>query len=46
MGLNQWRNTDTIIDWFKGVRNKHLCKFAAFDIKELARVAMQLLNNT
>ena len=34
MGLNQWRNTDTIIDWFKGVRNKHLCKFAAFDIKE------------
>ena len=34
MGLNQWRNTDTIIDWFKGVRNKHLRKFVAFDIKE------------
>ena len=34
MGLNQWRNTDTVIDWFKGIRNKHLCKFIIFDIKE------------
>ena len=33
MDLNQWRNTDTIIDWFKGIRNKHLCKFIIFDIK-------------
>ena len=21
MGLNQWRNTDTVIDWFKDIRN-------------------------
>ena len=34
MGLNQWRNTDTVIDLFKGIRNKHLCKFVIFDIKE------------
>ena len=34
MGLNQGRNTDTVIDWFQGIRNKHLCKFAIFDIKE------------
>ena len=34
MGLNQWRNTDTVIFWFKGVRNKHLCKFVVFGIKE------------
>ena len=34
MGLNQWRNTDTVIDWFMGIRNKHLCKFVLFDIKE------------
>ena len=34
MGLNQWRNTDTVIDWFKGIRNKHLCNFVVFDIKE------------
>ena len=33
MGLNQWRNTDTVLDWFKGIRNKHLCKFVVFDIK-------------
>ena len=34
MGLNQWRNTDTVIHWFKGIRNKHLCNFVVFDIKE------------
>ena len=34
VGLNQWGNTDTVIDWFKGIRNKHLCKFVVFDIKE------------
>ena len=34
MGLNQWRNTDTVIDWFKSIRNKHLCKFVVFDIRE------------
>ena len=34
IGLNQWRNTYTVIDWFKGIRNKHLCKFVIFDIKE------------
>ena len=34
MGLNQWRNTDTVIDWFKSIRNKHLCKFSVFEIRE------------
>ena len=34
MGLSQWRNTDTVIDWFKVICNKHLCKFVIFDIKE------------
>ena len=34
IGLNQWRNTDTVIDWFKSIRNKHLCKFVVFDIRE------------
>ena len=32
--LNEWRNTDTVIDWFKSIRNKHLCKYVVFDIKE------------
>ena len=35
MGLNQWRNTDTVIDWFKSIRNNHLCKFIVFNIREL-----------
>ena len=34
MGLSQWKNTDTVIDWFKSIRNKHLCKFVVFDIRE------------
>ena len=33
MGLNQWRNTVIVIDWLKGIRNKHLCKFVIFNIK-------------
>ena len=24
MKLNQWRNTETVTDWFKSIRNKHL----------------------
>ena len=32
--LNQWKNTDIVIDWFKQIKNKHLRKFATFDIKE------------
>ena len=32
MGLNQWRNTDTVIDWFKSIHNKHLRKFVIFGI--------------
>lgn len=34
MKLNQWRNTETAIDWFKGIRNKHSHKFVIFDNKE------------
>ena len=33
MGSNQWRNTYTVFDWFKSIRNEHLCKFFVFDIK-------------
>ena len=32
--LNQWKNTDVVIGWFKQIKNKNLYKFAAFDIKE------------
>ena len=23
IALNHWRNIDTVIDWFKGIQNKH-----------------------
>ena len=32
--LNQWKKTDVVLDWFKQIKNKHLYKFAMFDIKE------------
>ena len=35
MGLNQWRNTDTVFDWFKIIRNKLLCKFVVFSIRKI-----------
>ena len=31
--MNQWKNTDTVIDWFKEEK-KNLYKFENFDIKE------------
>ena len=34
MGLTQWRNTGTVIDWLKSIRNKDLRKFVVFDVKE------------
>ena len=32
--LNQWRNTEDFIDWFKGINEKQLCKFVIFDIED------------
>ena len=44
MGLNQWRTTDTVTDWFKGNQNKHLCQFSIFAIKEFyASITQNLL---
>ena len=31
-GFKQWRNTTSVIDWFKGIKNKQKCKFLKFDI--------------
>ena len=30
--FNQWRNTATVIDWFKNLPDKHITKFIKFDI--------------
>ena len=32
--LNQWKNTEDAVDWFKRINEKHLCKFVIFDIKD------------
>ena len=45
MNLNLWRNTETVICWFKGIRNKNLYKFVIFDIKEFyPSITENLLN--
>ena len=33
--VNQWRNTSTVIDWFKSITNKKKAKFVKFDIVDL-----------
>ena len=32
--LNQWENTDIVIDWFKQIKKKYLYTFATFDTKQ------------
>ena len=32
--LNQWKNTQEVIDWFKDIDNKQRYKFIMFDIKD------------
>ena len=32
--LNQWRNTDEVIEWFVPIDDKHKCSFIQLDIKE------------
>ena len=31
-GLKQWKNTDSVIDWFKNIQNKRNKKFIQFDV--------------
>ena len=32
--LDQWKNTEDVIDWFKSINEKQHCKFVIFDIKD------------
>ena len=32
--VNQSKNTNDVISWFKSIKNKQNCKFISFDIKE------------
>ena len=35
--LNQWKNTQEVINWFKVIENKQHYKFIMFDNKDLIR---------
>ena len=39
--VNQWRNTSTVIDWFKNLVNKQKRKFIKFEIAEFYPSASQ-----
>ena len=32
LNVNQWRNTDSVLDWFKAINDKRNCHFVKFDI--------------
>ena len=32
LNVNQWRNTDSVLDWFKAINDKRNCHFIKFDI--------------
>ena len=34
LNLNQWKNTEDAIEWFRSIKDKHHCKFVIFDIKD------------
>ena len=34
LGINQWKNTNNVIDWFKNIQNKTVHTFTMFDIKD------------
>ena len=45
--VNQWRNTSTVIDWFKNLTDKQKRKFIKFDIAEFyPSISEDLLNKS
>ena len=34
LSVNQWKNSNSVIEWFKGIRNKSAYTFSVFDIKD------------
>jgi len=46
LALNQWKNTTDVINWFINIKEKNLCKFMIFDIKDFyPSIKEKLLNN-
>ena len=45
LNINQWKNTASVIEWFKRIEQKHLYKFIIFDIKDFyPSIQEELLN--
>ena len=45
LNINQWKNTESVIEWFKRIEQKHLYKFIMFDIKDFyPSIQEELLN--
>ena len=45
LNINQWKNTASVIEWFKRIQQKHLYKFIMFDIKDFyPSIQEELLN--
>ena len=43
--VNQWKNTTTVIDWFKNVANKKLCSLIQFDVENFQpSISIKLFN--
>ena len=44
--MNQWRNTQEVISWFKGIKNKEKSSFIKFDIVDFyPSISKELLTN-
>ena len=44
---NQWRNTFTVIEWFKAIKNKAKCRLTKFDIAEFyPSISIKLLDRS
>ena len=44
---NQWRNTSTVIEWFKAIKNRVKCRFIKFDIAEFyPSISIELLDRS
>ena len=45
VNINQWKNTISVIEWFKRIEQKHLYKFIMFNIKDFyPSIQEELLN--
>ena len=47
LNVNQWQNSNEVIDWFKNIQNKNFCTFTVFDVQEFyPSITEKLLKDT